>query len=84
MGGDIRAPGEIRTIQALTLGTDTIRALALVRNHKVDYTTEPATKQVEFEYTDHQLSLGENFYHVRALQTNDEIAWSSPIREIRD
>ena len=58
--------------------------MALVRNNEVVYTVNPAEKQAEFEYTDNAPSAGENFYYVRALQTNDEIAWSSPIWVVRE
>ena len=84
MGDEIRVQGETPAIRAKILGTDTIREVALVRNNEVVYTVNPAAKQAEFEYTDKAPAAGENFYYVRALQTNDEIAWSSPIWVIRE
>lgn len=84
MGDEIRAQGEVPAIRAVILGTDTIREVALVRNNEVVYTLNPMSKDVEFEYTDNAPSPGENFYYVRAVQQNDEIAWSSPIWVIRE
>lgn len=84
MGDEIRAQGEVPAIRAVILGTDTIREVALVRNNEVVYTRNPMSKDVDFEYTDKEPSPGENFYYVRAVQVNDEIAWSSPIWVIRE
>ena len=84
MGDEIRTQGEVPAIRALILGTDTIREVALVRNNEVVYTLNPMSKDVEFEYTDKAPSQGENFYYVRTVQENDEIAWSSPIWVIRE
>ena len=84
MGEEIRVSGEIPTIRAMIFGTDTIREVALVRNNEVVYTVNPDAKDADFEYTDQSPSAGENFYYVRAVQQNDEIAWSSPIWVIRE
>ena len=84
MGQEIRVGDEVPTVRAKILGTDTIRNVALIRNNEVIYTMNPGSEDVEFEYTDREAEDGENFYYVRAVQTNDEIAWSSPIWGVRE
>lgn len=84
MGEEIRVGDEVPTVRAKILGTDTIRNVALIRNNEVIYTMNPGSEDVEFEYTDREAEDGENFYYVRAVQTNDEIAWSSPIWVVRE
>lgn len=84
LGDDTRVQGEFQTIRALTPGTETIRELALVRNNEVVRTVNPATNQVEFEHTDQPSLLGGILYYARPLQTNDEIARSSPVCLILD
>ena len=83
MGDEISVGGAIPGIRAKILGTAIVREVALVRNNQVIYTTNPGTTDVELEYNDREPEEGENFYYVRVLQTNDEIAWSSPIWVVR-
>ncbi len=83
MGDEISVNGAVPAIRATILGTAIVREVALIRNNRVIYTANPETTDVEFEYNDRQPPEGENFYYVRALQANDEIAWSSPIWVVR-
>lgn len=84
MGEEVAVSGEVPAIRATILGTDAVREVALIRNNEVVYTAHPGTADVAFEYADREPEPGESFYYVRALQTNDEIAWSSPIWVLRD
>ena len=83
MGDEIAVEGEVPAIRATILGTDMVREVALVRNNEVIYAVKPGMREVDFAYTDREPGEGENFYYVRAIQTNDEIAWSSPIWVVR-
>ena len=83
MGDEISVNGAVPAIRATILGTAIVREVTLIRNNRVIYTANPETTAVEFEYNDRQPAEGENFYYVRALQANDEIAWSSPIWVVR-
>lgn len=79
MGDELSVDGAVPKVWALILGTDTLREVALVRNNEVIYTVHPGKRETEFEYVDREPAPAENFYYLRAIQTNDEIAWSSPI-----
>ena len=84
MGDEIRVAGEIPPVRARIIGTDRIEELVLIRNNEVIYTANPDTDTADFEYEDREAGAGENFYYVRALQSNAEIAWSSPIWVVRE
>ena len=84
MGEELRGVRDVPEIRARILGTDDLREVALVRNNAVIYTARPGTPEHAFEYTDREPAPGENFYYVRAIQTNDEIAWSSPVWVVRE
>ena len=84
MGDEVRVGSDVPAVRATVIGTDVIRQVALIRDNEVIYNAEPGTERVEFEYTDREPASGESFYYVRAVQQNDEIAWSSPIWVLRE
>ncbi len=79
MGDAIDAGDSVRLVRAKILGTDTVREVALVRNNSLLCAVQLGTQDLEFPYTDREPIPGESFYYLRAVQTNNEIAWSSPI-----
>lgn len=84
MGDEFRAGFRVPAIQAEILGTAPVREVAVIRNNEVLYTSSPGVSDVRFEYEDREPPEGELFYYLRAIQENDEIAWSSPIWVVRD
>ncbi len=84
MGDEIRAADPEPTVRARVIGTAKIREIALVRNNEVIFTTSPEAAEAQFEYVDREPDPAENFYYLRAVQENDEIAWSSPIWVVSD
>ena len=65
------------TIRAV--GSDKIKQVIIVKNQQFIYTSRPNTKRVNFEFQDVDFQPGANYYYVRVLQNNDQLAWSSPI-----
>ena len=61
------------------IGTGSIKQIDVVKNQKFIYTSRPGVKEANFDYTDQDFGAGNNYYYVRVLQENDQIAWSSPI-----
>ena len=61
------------------IGTGAIKQIDVVKNQKFIYTTRPGVKEASFEYTDQDFGAGENYFYVRVLQEDGQIAWSSPI-----
>ena len=61
-------------------GTDTIASVELIRNSAIIYTVPNAGKKdVDFEYTDRSPQPGTNWYYVRVIQMDRNLAWSSPV-----
>ena len=83
MGDEVAVDGATPAIRASIQGTDVIREVALIRDNEVIYTTNPGQAATQFEYVDREPPAGESFYYVRAVQQNDEVAWSSPIWIVR-
>jgi hypothetical protein len=61
------------------LGTAPIRQIDVIKNNQYIYKVNPAQKTAHFEYVDSTIAPGENYYYVRAEQTDGQLAWSSPI-----
>ena len=61
------------------LGTDRIKQIVIVKNQQFVYTAHPNTEEVNLEFLDRNFEPGSNYYYVRVLQNNEQIAWSSPI-----
>jgi len=59
--------------------TGVIKQIDLIKNQSFIYTVRPATRQANFEFSDQNFGSGENYYYVRVLQENGQLAWSSPI-----
>ena len=66
-------------LRAKILGTDFIAQVDVVRNNEFIYTQKPGTKDFSFEYEDRQPKPGENYYYVRVMQQDGNLAWSSPV-----
>ena len=61
------------------LGTAPIRELVIIRNFQFVYSAKSENSAVSLEWKDTNPAEGANQYYVRVLQTDGEIAWSSPI-----
>lgn len=80
-----------RRLSVTVYGTSAIKSVEIVRNNKDLYTVAPETDDLCFEWTDTEalceVSLPANkhsrvpftFYYVRVTQTNNQMAWASPI-----
>ena len=60
-------------------GTGTIKQIDIVKNQKFVHTVRPAAKSAAFDYTDPDFGAGDNYYYVRVIQEDGQMAWSSPI-----
>ncbi|HZT31243.1 MAG TPA: hypothetical protein VFA33_15240 [Bryobacteraceae bacterium] len=78
MGEAFAASGRVK-LTARISGTDQLLKVDLVRNNEFVYTKNPGSRQFEFEYVDQAPRPGENYYYVRVIQLDHNLAWSSPI-----
>jgi hypothetical protein len=60
-------------------GTGAIKQIDIVKNQKFIHTIRPGAKSATFDYTDAGFAAGENYYYVRVIQEDGQMAWSSPI-----
>jgi hypothetical protein len=77
MGEKFSSRDPIR-IRATIHGTDVIQQIDIIKNGKSTYTTHSNFSQVEFEFTDEKTAPGDNYYYVRVIQKNGQMAWGSP------
>jgi hypothetical protein len=62
-----------------TVGTGAIKQIDVIKNQKFVYTARPGGKEASFDFTDENFGAGDNYYYVRVLQEDGQIAWSSPV-----
>jgi hypothetical protein len=60
-------------------GTDLIDELQIIRNAKVIYESSPGVRDVRTTFRDENYNGGNAWYYVRIRQTDDAMAWGSPI-----
>jgi len=77
--GDIIKSNEAPKLKIRAIGTDKIKQLVIVKNQTFVYTGRPNTKEVYIEFQDRDFEPGANYYYVRVLQNDEQMAWSSPI-----
>ncbi len=77
--GDIIKSNEAPKLKIRAIGTDKIKQLIIVKNQTFVYTGRPNTKEVYIEFQDRDFEPGANYYYVRVLQNDEQMAWSSPI-----
>jgi hypothetical protein len=85
MMGDVIEAKE-RKISINVIGTDMIQDIVVVKNGKEYPLKHPVKKQVIVEWTDTEKANNtnsENYYYVRIMQKDGELAWSSPIWGIK-
>ena len=66
-------------LTAKILGTGPISEVDLFRNNEFLYTAKPGRQDFDFEYVDNSPRSGENYYYVRAMQLDGNLAWASPV-----
>jgi hypothetical protein len=56
-----------------------IKRIDICRSNEFIYTQEPGGKTARFSFQDTDPLAAPSYYYVRVIQTDDEIAWSSPV-----
>ncbi|MCL5742347.1 MAG: DUF3604 domain-containing protein [Acidobacteria bacterium] len=78
MGDDFAFRGR-PVLHGKIVGTVPVVSLQLIRNNEFVYTQRPNARECEFTYIDQSPRPGDNWYYVRVLQQDGNLAWSSPI-----
>ena len=67
-------------LSAVVVGTAELDRVDIVRNGQFAYTVDPKGNTARFEFVDPALKPGQQAYYcLRCVQSNRELAWSSPI-----
>ncbi len=61
------------------IGTDRIKQFVIVKNQEIIYTSHPNQEEYTAEYVDRNFDPGANYYYIRVVQNDGQVAWSSPI-----
>jgi len=77
--GDIVNSGTRPKLVARILGTAPIKQIDVIKNNTYIHKLTPNVNAASFEYVDNAIQPGENYYYVRAEQTDGQLVWSSPI-----
>jgi hypothetical protein len=80
MGDEFNALGPVK-LAVFIHGTSPVARVDIIKDFKYVYSTEPRKAQVQFEWTDDEQDRppGLSWYYVRAIQSDGELAWASPI-----
>ncbi|HTM48981.1 MAG TPA: hypothetical protein VL285_09885 [Bryobacteraceae bacterium] len=78
MGDSFTAPGSPR-FQVKVIGTAPIAKVEIIKDGKFVFDTQPAGSTADFSYVDANPGAGESWYYVRVIQTDRNLAWSSPM-----
>ncbi len=61
------------------IGTAAIRQIDIIKNQQFLHNRQKLPQETEFTFIDNEKGAGEDFYYVRVVQEDDNVAWSSPI-----
>ena len=78
MGDIIRSTTGPR-LRIRVIGTARIKQLVIVKNQQFVYVRHPNAEEVNIEFVDRDFQPGSNYYYTRVVQTDGQVAWSSPI-----
>lgn len=77
--GDIVRADRAPRLSVRVVGTDRIKQFVIVKNQRIVYTSHPNHEEYSFEYRDREFEPGANYYYIRVVQNDGQVAWSSPI-----
>lgn len=78
MGDAFQASGS-PVMHVKVFGTSAIQTVEIIRKGKFVYQSSPNAATVEFDFVDAAPEAGENWYYVRVIQQDRNMAWSSPM-----
>jgi hypothetical protein len=80
MGDEFDADGPVK-LQVFVRGTSQVARVDIIKDFRYAYSTDPKKAEIAFQWTDDEerRPAGLSWYYVRAIQTDGELAWASPI-----
>ena len=80
--GQIIPVGDAQTVRNITgrvIGTDVIKEVVIIKNGSTLYAEKGQGRNMNISYSDKTPLKAGDYYYLRAIQEDDEIAWSSPV-----
>ena len=77
--GDVVRSKRAPQLKVKAIGTDKIKQFVIVKNEGILYTHHPNAEEYSLQFTDKDFEAGSNYYYVRVVQNDGQVAWSSPI-----
>jgi hypothetical protein len=78
--GDIFDSAKPPTLRVKVIGTRPLVEVVIVKDNEVVHSIKPAGSETEFAWTDADSRPGkQSYYYVRAAQTDQRLAWASPM-----
>jgi hypothetical protein len=67
------------TLQLTVIGTKPLAQIDILKDSQVVESIKPNQREYKGTWTDPKPTAGVHYYYVRVLQTDDELAWASPM-----
>ena len=77
--GDIVTTGKGFKLVVNVIGTTHIRQIDIIKNQEFLHNRQNQPQETKFTFVDNEKGAGEDFYYVRVVQDDNNVAWSSPI-----
>ncbi len=77
-GEEVTVNGDFK-LSVKVIGTASIRQIDVMKNQEFVFNRQNQPRETSFTYVDEDKAAGEDYYYVRVIQNDDNIAWSSPI-----
>ncbi len=69
----------VRDITGSVIGTDVIKEVTIIKNGSTLYVEKGQGREMTISFRDKTPVKAGDYYYLRAVQADDEIAWSSPV-----
>jgi hypothetical protein len=77
--GDIFTSATRPKLQLRVRGTAPVARVDLIRNNRYVFTSQPGKAEFDLAYEDAAAAPGEAYYYARVVQSDGQMAWSSPL-----
>ena len=77
--GDEFKTAEAPEFKIHVIGTNKLAQIDILKDSDVIATLKPGEKEFKASWTDFKPTGGVHWYYIRVLQSDDEIAWGSPM-----
>jgi hypothetical protein len=77
--GDAFKTSSVPALQMNVVGTTDLARIDILKDSEVVETIKPGKREYKGEWKDPKPAAGEHYYYIRVLQSDNQIAWGSPL-----